>query len=182
MERVLSEKEIVDVCEKIGAELTKKFKGGEPIVACVLKGACPFHNELIKHIKLPILVDYIRMSSYNGGFETSGNVKMKKDFEYDITGRDVIIVEDIIDSGLTMSTLKPILESRNPKSITFVTMLDKPSRRKVEFKADYVGKTIDDLFVLGFGLDVDEKYRNLRNVYTFDPNYNYFEWFKFWVW
>lgn len=163
MKVLISNDEIVDVCKKIGKELTLKFKGGSPIVVGVLKGACPFHNELIKNIDLPVIVDYIQVSSYVGE-NSSGRINIKKDLENDICGKDIIIVEDIIDTGLTLSYLKEVLEKRNPKSLTFVSMLDKPSRRKVDFKADYIGKTIDDLFVVGFGLDYNEQYRNLKDI------------------
>lgn len=169
MRKLITHEEIVDMCKDIGAELTTKFEGKNPIVACVLKGACPFHSELIKHMNLDIVVDYIQISSY-AGTESTGQIHIKKDLEFDITGRDVIIVEDIVDTGNTLNSLRPILEARNPSSITFVCLLDKPSRRKVDFEADYVGRKIDDLFVIGFGLDLDEKYRNLKDIYVYNED------------
>ena len=166
--RVLVEhKEIVEICKNIGKQLTKKFVGKNPIVSCVLKGAAPFHSELIKHLDMDIETDYIQIKSYVGT-ESTGKINIKKDFDFDIAGRDVIIVEDIVDTGITMSCLKTELEKRNPHSLTFVALLDKPSRRKVKFDADYVGKTIEDLFVIGFGLDYNEKYRNLKDVCVFE--------------
>jgi hypoxanthine phosphoribosyltransferase len=162
--RVLIEhKEIVEICKNIGTQLTKKFVGKNPIVSCVLKGAAPFHSELIKHLDMDIETDYIQVKSYVGT-ESTGKINIKKDLDFDIAGRDVIIVEDIVDTGITLSCLKAELEKRNPNSLTFVALLDKPSRRKVKFNADYVGKTIEDLFVVGFGLDYNEKYRNLKDV------------------
>lgn len=169
MRKLITHEEIVNMCQDIGSELTAKFAGKNPIVACVLKGACPFHSELIKHMDMDMVLDYIQISSY-AGTESTGNIKIKKDLEFDITGRDVIIVEDIVDTGHTLSTLKPMLEARNPSSITVVCMLDKPSRRTVEFEADYVGRKIDDLFVIGFGLDLDEKYRNLKDIYVYNED------------
>lgn len=163
MKVLISNEEIRDICRKIGSELTLKFEGSSPIVVGVLKGACPFHSELIKCMNLPVVVDYIQVSSYVGE-NSSGIISIKKDLENDICGKDIIIVEDIVDTGITLSSLKYELEKRNPKSLTFVSMLDKPSRRKVEFKADYVGKEIDDLFVVGFGLDYNEQYRNLKDI------------------
>ena len=169
MRKLITHEEIVKMCQDIGAELTSKFDGKNPIVACVLKGACPFHSELIKHMNIDMELDYIQISSYQGT-ESTGKINIKKDFGVDISGRDVIIVEDIVDTGITLSSLKPLLESRNPKSITFVSMLDKPSRRTVQFEADYVGRKIDDLFVIGFGLDLDEKYRNLNDIYVYNED------------
>lgn len=163
MKVLINHDEIREICKKIGKELTLKFKGGPLIVVGVLKGACPFHSELIKYIDLAVLVDYMQVSSYVGE-NSSGKINIKKDLENDICGKDVVIVEDIVDTGITLSSLKCELEKRNPKSLTFISMLDKPSRRKVEFKADYVGKEIDDVFVVGFGLDYNEQYRNLKDI------------------
>ena len=167
MRTLIEHDEIVDICKDLGEKLTEKFQGKEPIVACVLKGACPFHSELIKHMNLDMKLDYIQVSSYSGT-ETTGNLTIKKDLEFDISGQDVIIVEDIVDTGITLHNLDKYLKEKNPNSITYVTLLDKPSRRKVEFNADFVGKIIDNLFVIGFGLDLDEKYRNLKDVCVYD--------------
>lgn len=167
MKILIPHDEIVEISKSLGDKLTNKFKGKEPIVVCVLKGACPFHSELIKHIDLMLEVDYIQVSSYSGT-ESTGKITIKKDLEHNIAGKDVIVVEDIVDTGLTLSKLKSELLSRNPRSLTFVSLLDKPSRRKTDFKPDYTGKVIDDLFVIGFGLDLDEKYRNLKDICIFD--------------
>ena len=167
MKTLIPHSEIVEICKNLGHALTQKFEGKEPVVVCILKGACPFHSELIKHIDLMIDVDYIQISSYSGT-ESTGKIIIKKDLEFDVAEKDVIVVEDIVDTGLTLSKLKSELISRNPNSLTFVTLLDKPSRRKVDFTPDFVGKQIDDLFVIGFGLDLDEKYRNLKDICIFD--------------
>ena len=167
MKVLIPHNEIVDICKNIGENLTEKFNGKAPVVACVLKGACPFHSELIKHINLPITLDYVQVSSYVGT-ESTGEINIKKDFDGDICGKDVIIVEDIIDTGVTLSRLDIELKKRNPKSITYVCLLDKPSRRKVEFNADIVGKVIDNLFVIGFGLDYNEQFRNLKDICVYD--------------
>ena len=167
MKTLIPHSEIVEICKNLGHVLTQKFEGKEPVVVCILKGACPFHSELIKHIDLMIDVDYIQISSYSGT-ESTGKIIIKKDLEFDVAEKDVIVVEDIVDTGLTLSKLKSELISRNPNSLTFVTLLDKPSRRKVDFTPDFVGKQIDDLFVIGFGLDLDEKYRNVKDICIFD--------------
>lgn len=169
MRLLITHEEIVDICKRLGFEITQNYKGKTPLVVCVLKGACPFHSELIKHIDLDLEVDYIQVSSYLGT-ESTGVINFKKDLEFDIAGRDVIIVEDIVDSGLTLSKLKLELQKRKPSSLKFVSLLDKPSKRKVKFEPNYVGKTIDDLFVIGFGLDLDEKYRNLKDIYVFNQD------------
>lgn len=169
MKVLIKHEEIVDMCRHIGKGITNHFKGREPLIVAVLKGACPFHSELIKHINLPLEVDYIEVSSYSGT-ESTGKINIKKDISINIEGRDVIIVEDIVDTGITLSSLKSFLEVRKPNSLTFVSMLDKPSKRKVDFKPDFIGKTIDDLFVVGFGLDLDEKYRNLKDIFVYENN------------
>ena len=169
MRLLISHDEIVKMCERIGSEITTKFKDKTPIVVCVLKGASPFHSELIKHIDTDIELDFVQFSSYSGT-DSTGIVTLKKDMDIDVSGRDVIVVEDIIDTGLTMKTFEDILNTRNANSVTYVTMLDKPSRRKLEFEADYVGQTIDNLFVVGFGLDLDEKLRNLNDIYVYNED------------
>lgn len=163
MKVLIPHEEIVDICKTIGNQLTKKFAGKNPIVSCVLKGAAPFHSELMKHLDMQIEADYIQVKSYVGT-QSTGKINIKKDLDFDIAGRDVIIVEDIVDTGTTLSCLKAELEKRNPNSLTFVALLDKPSRRKIEFEADFVGKVIEDLFVVGFGLDYNEQYRNLKDI------------------
>ena len=167
MKVLLKNEEIVEICKKIGKEISEKFQDKCPVVVCVLKGAAPFHSELIKHIEIDMEVDYIQVSSYSGTNST-GILTFKKDLETNIKGRDVIVVEDIVDTGFTLKNLKAKLEEREPNSITTITLLDKPSRREVDVEADYVGKTIDNLFVIGFGLDLDEKYRNLKDVCYFE--------------
>lgn len=167
MKVLLKNEEIVEICKKIGKEISEKFQDKCPVVVCVLKGAAPFHSELIKHIEIDMEVDYIQVSSYSGTNST-GVLTFKKDLETNIKGRDVIVVEDIVDTGFTLKNLKAKLEEREPNSITTITLLDKPSRREVDVEADYVGKTIDNLFVIGFGLDLDEKYRNLKDVCYFE--------------
>ena len=170
MKLLISHNEIVEICKTLGNTITTDYQGKEPLVVCVLKGAAPFHAELIKHIDLPIEVDYIQASSYHGGTASTGVVKLKKDLDTNIADRDVILVEDIVDSGLTLSKLIDHLQQRNPKSIKVASLLDKPSGRKVQFKADYVGKEIEDLFVIGFGLDLDEKYRNTDSIYVYNQD------------
>lgn len=167
MRVLINHSDIVKASKKIGKAITQQFLGKELVVVCVLKGAAPFHAELIKHIDLQMETDYVQIKSYEGT-ESTGVITLKKDLDVDITNKDVVIVEDIVDSGRTLLWLKQTLLKRNPNSLTFVSLLDKPSRRKVEFKPDYIGYTIEDLFVYGFGLDLDEKCRNLKDIYVKD--------------
>ena len=167
MKVLVKNEEIIEICKRIGKELTERLKGKNPLVVGVLKGACPFHSELIKYIDLPLEIDYVQISSYCGT-RSSGNINIKKDLDIDIDGRDVVIVEDVVDTGVTLNNLKKLLETRNPNSLIFVSLLDKPSKRDVTFEADYVGKVIDDYFVVGFGIDVDEKYRNLKDICIYE--------------
>lgn len=167
MKILIKHDDIINKTKEIAQKITQLYNGKEIIVVCVLKGAAPFHSELVKHIKLKMKLDYIQVKSYSGS-ETTGIITLKKDLDYDITNKDVIIVEDIIDTGNTLYWLKNTLEKRKPNSLTFVTLLDKPSRRKINFKADFSGFVIDDLFVYGFGLDLDENYRNLKDIYVND--------------
>ena len=169
MKLLFSHQEIVETSKIMAQKINEQFKGKTPIVVCVLKGSAHFHSELINHLDLDITVDYMQVSSYSGT-QSTGKITIKKDLDQEIFGKDVIIVEDIVDTGLTLSRLKTELEKRNPVSLTFVSMLDKPSRRKTNFVPDMVGKTIDDLFVIGFGLDLDEKYRQLKDIYIYDQN------------
>ena len=162
---LIKHEDIVGACKKIGTAITKQYEGKELTVICVLKGAEPFHAELIKHIDLDMQTDFVQVKSYEGT-ESTGVITLKKDIDTDISGKDIVIVEDIVDSGYTLTWLKETLSQRGPNSITVVTMLDKPSRRKIPFEPDYVCFTIDDLFVYGFGLDLDEKCRNLKDIYV----------------
>lgn len=169
MRLLIPNEEIVEIAKNMGEQITKDYQGKQILLVCVLKGACPFFFELIKHIDLDVRIDFIHVSSYVGT-ESTGVLKFKKDIENDIAGREVIVVEDIVDTGFTLTMLNKELLKRKPKSLTYATLLDKPSKRKVEFVPKYIGKTIDDLFVIGFGLDLDEKYRNLKDIYIYNED------------
>jgi len=137
---------------------------GELLVIGVLKGAFIFLADLIRSVHVPISVDFVVISSYGSGQKSSGNFLIKKDIDTQIAGRDILIVEDILDTGITLSGLVDVLQKRNPASLKVCVLLDKPSRRTVSFVADYVGFSIPDRFVVGYGLDCDEKYRHLPDV------------------
>ena len=167
MKVLIPHDEIIEMCKTMGKQITQDFAGKNPVIVCVLKGGAMFHSELIKHIDTDIIVDYIQVKSYTGQTST-GEVNFKKDLDTDIAGKDVIIVDDLVDSGRTFLALNSILLGRGARTIKFASMLDKPYKRKVPFELDYTGKVIDDLFVIGFGMDLDERYRNLKDICVYE--------------
>ena len=162
IERVLfTEQELKDRVAEIAAQIDKDYAGKEPMLISVLRGSFIFMADLARSITLPCTVDFMAVSSYGAGTTSSGQVKITKDLSESIEGRDIIVVEDILDSGNTLSYLFQLLQARHPASVRLCTLLDKPSRRTKPVTADYTGFTVDDLFVVGYGLDYAEKYRNL---------------------
>ena len=164
-----SEEELKAKCAEMGAQITKDYAGKNLLLVTVLKGAVVYFTDLMRAIDLPCTIDFMIVSSYGSGVKTSGVVKIVKDLDTDLTGKDLLIVEDILDTGLTLSYLKDMLAARNPASIRIATLLDKPDRRKANIKADYIGYRVPDEFVVGYGLDYDEKYRNLPYVGVLKP-------------
>ena len=164
-----SEEELKAKCAEMGAQITKDYAGKHLLLVTVLKGAVVYFTDLMRAIDLPCTIDFMIVSSYGSGVKTSGVVKIVKDLDTDLTGKDLLIVEDILDTGLTLSYLKDMLAARNPASIRIATLLDKPDRRKADIKADYIGYRVPDEFVVGYGLDYDEKYRNLPYVGVLKP-------------
>ena len=161
---MLSEEDILNKVKEIAKNIENDFKGEELLVVGILKGASVFVADLIRHIDLDVNIDFMSVSSYGNSTESSGTVKILKDLDVDIDGKNVLIVEDIIDSGLTLSNLVAALKTRNPKSLKLCTLLDKPQRRKVNMKVDYVGFVIEDKFIVGYGIDYAEKFRNLPYI------------------
>ena len=154
--------------EEMGREISRDYAGREPHLIGVLKGACPFMSDLCKWIDVSMTLDYIAVSSYGALTKSTGEVRLVKDVDQGLEGRDVLVVEDIVDTGLTLNYLLRLLRARGPRSIKIVTLLSKPARRLVEAHVDYTGFTIDDLFVVGYGLDFNQKYRNLRDIIVYD--------------
>ena len=153
--------------DTVGTAGVKGTQG--PVVIGILKGAAMFFADLTRAIKTPLTMDFIAISSYGGGTKSSGEVSLKKDLDGAIEGRDVLLVEDIVDSGITLSYIVRLLQARKPRSIKVAALLDKPCRRKTPFKADYIGFEIEDKFVVGYGLDFDQKYRNLPMIGILKP-------------
>lgn len=161
---LLKEEEVNRRIEEIGKQISKDYEGRSVHLICVLKGGVFFTCELAKRITVPVSLDFMSVSSYGAGTTSSGVVKIIKDLDEPLEGKDVLIVEDIIDSGRTLSYLIEILKQRNPASVRLCTLLDKPERRVVEVAVDYVGFNIPDEFVVGYGLDYDQRYRNLPYI------------------
>ena len=158
---MISKESIERKIKEIASVLDDEYRDKNPVMICILKGCAPFFTDLIRAMKIPLQIDFMAISSYGAGASTSGQVKMNKDLDKSIEDRHVIIVEDIMDSGYTLSYLRNMLTSRKPASIKICALLDKPSRREVDITPDYKGFEIDNEFVVGYGLDYAEKYRNL---------------------
>ena len=161
---LIPEEEVDKKIREMAAEISKKYEGKTLHLICVLRGGVFFMCELAKRLTVPVTLDFMSVSSYGDGTESSGQIKIVKDLDDSIEGKDVLVVEDIIDSGRTLSKLMELLESRKPASLALCTLLDKPERRVVEVDVDYTGFQIPDLFVVGYGLDCAQKHRNYPYV------------------
>ncbi len=167
VEVLISREKVEERIKEVAKEIEKDYAGKDLVCVGLLKGSVMFMADLIKAIDLDLRIDFMKVSSYGSGTNSTGVVKILKDVDVDLAGKDVLIVEDIIDTGLTILNVKDFLSKKNPNSVRVCTLLDKPSRRVVEVKGEYVGFEIPDEFVVGYGLDLDEKYRNLPFVGRF---------------
>lgn len=163
-EVLVTKEELQKINERLGAQITKDFEGKNLLVVGILKGSLYFMADLTRYIDLPLKLDFLAVSSYGSGTVSTGSVKIVKDIDIDLTGYDVLLVEDILDSGRTLYYVRKMLDARGANSISIVTLLDKPERRVVELKPDYVGCDVPDEFVVGYGLDYDQKYRNIPYI------------------
>lgn len=163
-EVLVTEGQLKEVNERLGAKITEDFKDKNLLVVGILKGSIYFMTDLTRYIDLPLKLDFLAVSSYGGGTSSSGAVKILKDIDINLEGYDILLVEDILDSGRTLHYVCEMLKTRKPKSISIVTLLDKPERRVVDLTPDYVGCQVPDEFVVGYGLDYDQKYRNLPYI------------------
>ncbi|NOT61679.1 MAG: hypoxanthine phosphoribosyltransferase [Acidobacteria bacterium] len=164
IEVMISAEAIQARIKELGAAIARDYTGRKPELICVLKGALVFMSDLIRAIDLELSIDFIAVSSYGKGTRSTGEVRIIKDLDEPLEGRDIILVEDILDTGLTLSYLVNSFRARGATSISIVTLLNKPERRKAEVQADYIGFTIEDKFVVGYGLDAAERYRNLPYI------------------
>lgn len=156
-----SEEEISQIVEKLGAQISEDYKDRNLLMVSVLKGSVVFMSDLMRAVKIPCEIDFMAVSSYGNKTKSNGTVRILKDLDRDISGYDVLLVEDILDSGKTLNYLMDVLYARNPASIRICTLFDKPERREVDIFADYKGLLVPDEFIVGYGLDFAEKYRNL---------------------
>lgn len=168
-EVLISHEEIQSICKRLGEQITKDYADKNLLVVSVLKGAVVFLSDLIRNIDCKCKIDFMAVSSYYGGTKTSGVVKFKKDLDINPEGYDILVVEDILDSGLSLRYLCDILKTRNANSLKICAFLDKPENRKTEISADYVGAVVPNEFVVGYGLDYAEEYRNLPYVGILKP-------------
>lgn len=166
---LLSEDEIKEIVQKLGKQISEDYKDKNLLLVSVLKGSVMFMADLMRAIDIHCKIDFMAVSSYGAGTSTTGSVKIIKDLNIDLSGYDLLIVEDILDSGVTLSNLRDMLLTRHPASFKICTFIDKPERRKADVKADYIGAEVPDAFVVGYGLDYDERYRNLPYLGILDP-------------
>jgi hypoxanthine phosphoribosyltransferase len=168
-EKVVPAKRVAEVVATMAQEISADLEGRDPVFICILKGAVFFFTALTQQLSRSVVVDFIQVSSYGATTETSGTVILVKDITVNISGKDVYLVEDIVDTGLTLNDVIALLKARHPRSVQVVALLSKPSRRKVDVAVDFVGLEIEDRFVVGFGLDFGEQFRNLPDIWEFAP-------------
>lgn len=168
-EVLFSEEQLHEITARIGKQISEDYKGKNLLMVSILKGSVMFMADLMRAITIPCRIDFMAVSSYGSGTKTSGVVKIIKDLDIPIEGYDLLVVEDILDSGMTLSYILELLQSRGPRSVRLCTLFDKPDRRTANIKADYIGTEVPDAFIVGYGLDYDEKYRNLPFVGVLKP-------------
>ncbi len=169
LNRLITAEEIASIVKRLADQISMDYAGKELVLVCILKGAFVFLSDLIRHLQIPAQVDFVRLASYGSGMKTCGKIEIRKDVEIPLENKDVLIIEDIVDSGRTLQFLKDRLALLNPRSIKICALLDKKARREVEMEADYLGTDVDDLFVVGYGIDFNEHYRHLPEIYHVTP-------------
>jgi hypoxanthine phosphoribosyltransferase len=165
---LISHGEIAKAIDRLASQINKDYQGKQPLLIGVLKGSFVFMADLIRHLDLPLELDFVRLSSYGAARESSGKVKIIQGLKTPIKGRDVLVIEDIVDTGITTSFLLDYLRKRKPASLKLCALTDKPSRHKVPVSIDYLGFTVPDEFIVGYGIDCDEKFRNLPDIYALE--------------
>lgn len=165
LNRLISRKQITSIVKSLAKQISRDYGDREIVLVCILKGAFMFLSDLVRHLEIPVRVDFVRLASYGPGMKSSGRIEITKDVELPIEGKDVLIIEDIVDSGHTLQFLKDRLSLANPRSVKICALLDKKARREVKIEVDYLGREVDDVFVVGYGIDFNEAYRNLPEIY-----------------
>jgi len=166
---LISREQIDSIVKELADQISKDYAERELVLVCILKGAFMFLSDLVRHLQIPVQIDFVRLASYGAGMKTSGTIEITKDIEIPVEGKDVLIIEDIIDSGRTLQFLRDRLSLSTPRSVKICALLDKKARREVEIEADYLGKEIDNVFVVGYGIDFNETYRYLPEIYYVTP-------------
>ncbi len=162
---LLSREQIDTIVQRLADQISKDYGGKQLVLVCILKGAFMFLSDLVRHLRIPVQVDFVRLASYGSGMKTSGVIEITKDIEIPVEGKDVLIIEDIVDSGRTLQFLKERLSLANPRSVKICALLDKKARREVRMEPDYLGTEVEDVFIVGYGIDFNEDYRHLPEVY-----------------
>ncbi len=166
---LLSREQIDSTVKDLAERISRDYRGKELILVCILKGAFIFLSDLVRQLKIPVKIDFVRLASYGSGMESSGRIEITKDVELPLEGRDVLIIEDIVDTGRTLLFLRDRLVLANPRSVKICALLDKKARREVEIEVDYLGREVEDVFVVGYGIDFNENYRSLPEIYYVTP-------------
>ncbi len=166
---LFSREQIASIVKSLAEQISGDYRDRDLVLVCILKGAFMFLSDLVRNLRIPVKIDFVRLASYGSGMKSSGIIEITKDVELQIEGKDVLIIEDIVDSGRTLQFLKDRLSLANPRSVKICALLDKKARREVEVKVDYLGKEVDDIFIVGYGIDFDEAYRNLPEIYYVTP-------------
>jgi hypoxanthine phosphoribosyltransferase len=169
LNRLVSRQQITSIVKGLAKQISRDYKDRELVLVCILKGAFMFLSDLVRHLEIPVKIDFVRLASYGSGMKSSGTIEITKDAELPIEGKDVLIIEDIVDSGRTLQFLRDRLCLANPRSVKICALLDKKARREVKIEVDYLGKEVDDVFVVGYGIDFNEDYRNLPEIYYVTP-------------
>ncbi len=168
---IISADEIEERVRALSGEINRDYKGQELVAIGILKGAFIFLADLVRHLTMPVQIDFVRLSSYGSSTESSGKIAFSKDIELDVGGRHVLVVEDIVDTGYTLKYLKEVLKLKGPKSVKVCCLIDKKERRKVDIDVEYVGFEVPRGFLVGYGLDYNEQYRNLPGIFNLNPSY-----------
>jgi hypoxanthine phosphoribosyltransferase len=166
---LISRDQVASVVKGLADQISEDYRGRILVLVCILKGAFMFLSDLVRYLQIPVQIDFVRLASYGAGTKTSGIIEITKDIETPVEGKDLLIIEDIIDSGRTLQFLRDRLTLSNPRSVKICALLDKKARREVEIEADYLGKEIDNVFVVGYGIDFNEAYRHLPEIYYVTP-------------
>jgi hypoxanthine phosphoribosyltransferase len=169
LQPLFSREQIASIVKDLADRISRDYDQREVILVCILKGAFMFLSDLVRHLRMPVQIDFVRLASYGSGMKSTGTIEITKDVETPLEGKDILIVEDIIDSGRTLLFLKERIALANPRSVKICALLDKKARREVEIEGDYVGKEIEDVFIVGYGIDFKEGYRNLPEIYYVTP-------------